>query len=149
MGRGVNLGQMFESTQHPRTLETASAKIDAYYERGFRNLRIPITWTEPVGGDLLVDDPAVGAVNRAHPRLQVIESVIDYALAKPDLYVVINAHHEATLKTESRSAVLERLWADVADIFRDKDHRLLFEVLNEPHRADSSAMPAEDLRAMT
>src|SRR6187402_1598317 len=148
MGRGVNLGQMFESTQHPRTLAVASAKIDAYYARGFRNIRIPITWTEEIGGDLLVTDPAVGTVNRAHERLGVIASVIDYALSKPDLFVIINAHHEETLKTESRSAVLEQLWADIADIFKDKDHRLLFEILNEPHRSDSSAMPAADLRLM-
>src|SRR5690606_5053729 len=149
MGRGVNLGQMFESTQHPRTLAAASAKIDAYYARGFRNVRIPITWTEPVGGDLLVDDPAVGTVDRSHARLAVIESVVDYALSKPDLFVIINAHHEETLKTEGRGAVLEQLWKDIADIFRDKDHRLLFEILNEPHRADGSAMPAADLRTMT
>jgi hypothetical protein len=149
MGRGFNLGQMFENTQHPRTLEAASAKIDAYYARGFRVVRVPVTWTEPVGDDLLVDDPAVGAVNRAHPRLLVIEQVIDYALSKPDLYVVLNAHHEATLKTERRSAVLERLWADIADIFRARDHRLLFEILNEPHATDDAAMPAADLRAMT
>lgn len=148
MGRGVNLGQMFESTQHPRTLAAASAKIDAYYARGFRNIRIPITWTEPVGGDLLVTDPLVGSVNRSHPRLQVIESVIDYALSKPDLYVVINAHHESTLKTESRAAVLEQIWKDVAEIFEAKDHRLLYELLNEPHQADGTAMPAADLRNM-
>src|SRR5690606_921691 len=83
MGRGVNLGQMFESTQHPRTLQAATAKIDAYYARGFRNVRIPITWTEPVGGDLLVVDAAVGNVDRSQPRLAVIESVIDHALSYP------------------------------------------------------------------
>lgn len=149
MGRGVNLGQMFESTQHPRTLAAAAAKIDAYYARGFRNVRIPITWTEPVGGDLLVTDAAVGTVNRSHPRLREIESVVDHALSKPDLYVVINTHHEATLKTQSRSQVLEQLWRDIADIFKEKDRRLLFEILNEPHRADGTEMPAEDLRLMT
>src|SRR6478609_6699921 len=148
MGRGVNLGQIFESTQHPRTLEAASAKIDAYYERGFRTLRIPITWTEAVDGNLLVTDATTGEVNREHPRLAVIESVVDYALSKPGLFVIINAHHEVALKTESRSAVLERLWQDVADIFKDRGHRLLFELLNEPHREDSSAMPAADLRQM-
>lgn len=148
MGRGVNLGQMFESTQHPRTLEAASAKIDAYYARGYRNVRIPITWTEPVGGDLLVHDPAVGVVNRDHPRLQVITSVVDYALSKPDLYVIINAHHEETLKTESRAAVLEQLWTDISDLFQSRSHHLLYEILNEPHKADGNAMPAADLRNM-
>ncbi len=149
MGRGVNLGQMFESTQHPRSLQAAQAKIDAYYDRGFRNLRIPITWTERIGGDLLVKDASTGEVDRSHPRLAVIESVVDYALSKPELIVVINAHHEVRLKTESRSSVLQQLWKDIAEIFADRDYRLLFEILNEPHRADESAMPAEDLREMT
>ncbi|HKO50407.1 MAG TPA: glycoside hydrolase family 5 protein [Polyangiaceae bacterium] len=149
MGKGVNLGQMFESTQHPPTLAAASAKIDAYYAKGFRNLRIPVTWTEATNGDTLVGDPAVGDVNRTHPRLLVIEQVVDYALSKPDLYVVLNVHHEVELKTQSRAAVLERLWADIAEIFAQREHRLIFEILNEPHRMNSSAMPAADLRNMT
>src|SRR5690606_27410258 len=98
---------------------------------------------------LLVEDAATGVVNRQHARLQVIESVVDYALTKPGLFVIINAHHEATLKTESRASVLEQLWQDIADIFADRDHRLLFEILNEPHREDGTAMPAADLRDMT
>jgi endoglucanase len=149
MGKGFNLGQTFEATQNDRTLATSTAKIDAYYGKGFRNVRIPITWTEPVGGDLLVNDATVGDVNRNNPRLAVIEQVVDYALAKTDMYVVINAHHETTLKTNSRSSVLQRLWSDIADIFAGRDHRLLFEILNEPHRSDSTAMPAADLRTMT
>jgi hypothetical protein len=65
------------------------------------------------------------------------------------MYVIINAHHEQTLKTESRSSVLERLWADIAELFRARDHRLIFELLNEPHRADDSALPAVELREMS
>lgn len=149
MGKGFNIGQMFESTQHPPTLASASAKIDAYYAKGFRTVRIPVTWTEATNGDALVGDPAVGDVNRTHPRLQVISQVVDYALSKPDMYVILNAHHEKALKTQSRTAVLQRLWADIADIFAERDHRLLFEILNEPHRDDDSAMPAADLRRMT
>ena len=150
MGKGVNIGQTFESTQNERTLAAVSAKIDAYYAKGFRNVRIPITWTEPVGGDRLVNSATVGDVNRSHARLAIISQVVDYALAKPGLHVIINAHHETGLKTNGRAAVLERLWADIADIFAAKDHRLLFELLNEPHRSDdsNSPLPAADLRAM-
>jgi hypothetical protein len=148
MGKGFNLGQTFESTQNERALAPISAKIDAYYAKGFRNVRIPITWTETIGGDLLVNSAAVGDVNRTHARLAVIKQVVDYALSKSGMYVIINAHHEVALKTNSRASVLERLWADIADIFSTKEHRLLFEILNEPHRSDSSAMPAADLRKM-
>jgi endoglucanase len=149
MGKGFNLGQMFENTQHPQTLAAASAKIDAYYAKGFRNVRIPVTWTEPTDGTVLVGDPAVGDVDRAHPRLSVLTLVIDHALSKADMYVVLNAHHEDALKTNSRTAVLERLWTDLSELFEDRDYRLLFEILNEPHRDDGTAMPAADLRNMT
>ncbi|HET7541238.1 MAG TPA: glycoside hydrolase family 5 protein [Polyangiaceae bacterium] len=149
MGKGFNLGQMFESTQHPPTLAAASAKIDAYYAKGFRTVRIPVTWTEQTNGDTLVNDPAVGDVNRAHPRLAVISQVIDHALSLPGMFVILNAHHEVALKTESRAAVLERLWADLSEIFAQRSHHLLFEILNEPHRSDSTPMPAADLRNMT
>jgi endoglucanase len=150
MGKGVNIGQTFESTQNERTLASVSARIDAYYAKGFRNVRIPITWTEQVGGDLLVGSATMGDVNRSHSRLAVIKQVVDYALSKSGLYVVINAHHESGLKTNNRAAVLEHLWADIAAIFAAKDHRLLFEILNEPHRSDgsNSALPAADLRTM-
>jgi endoglucanase len=151
MGRGFNLGQMFENTQHPRSFEAARVKIDAYHDKGFRNVRIPITWTDYVGGDLLVYDPNVGDVIRSHARLAVISQVVDYALGKPGMFVIINAHHERQLKHHSRSWVLERLWQDIADIFKNRSHRLLFELLNEPHREDAgrSPMPAADLRFMT
>ena len=124
MGKGVNIGQTFESTQNERTLAAVSPKIDAYYAKGFRNVRIPITWTEPVGGNRLVGSATVGDVNPSHARLAVIKQVVDYALAKSGLYVVINAHHETGLKTNSRAAVLERLWADIAALFATKEHRL-------------------------
>lgn len=151
MGKGFNLGQMFENTQHPRTFAEAKLKIDAYYHKGFRTVRIPITWTDFVGGDRLVFDPAVGQVNRNHPRLQEIIKTVDYALSLPGLYVVINAHHERDLKTYSRWQVLETLWRDISDIFKSRNHRLLFEILNEPHKNDgiNSPMPASDLRFMT
>ncbi len=149
MGKGFNLGQMFDNEQNPPTLAAAKAKIDAYYAQGFRNVRIPITWTEKIGGTTLVQDINVGDVNRSHPRLTVITGIIDYALTLPDMYVVINAHHEKTLKDNNKAAVLERLWQDIADIYRDRNHRLLFEILNEPHLSNNNAMDPANLRAMT
>lgn len=148
MGKGFNLGQMFDNTQNPPTLAAAKAKIDAYYAQGFRNVRIPITWTEKVDGTTLVNDITKGDVNRSHPRLIVIGQVIDYALSLQDMYVVINAHHESALKDNNRAAVLERIWQDAADIFRDRNHRLLFEILNEPHLSNNNAMDPANLRAM-
>jgi endoglucanase len=148
MGKGFNLGQMFDNSQHPPTLEVARPKIDAYYARGFRLVRIPVTWTEAVGGVTLAD-PETGRLDRSSPRLAELEAVIDYALQQPGLYVVLNAHHETRLKDGGRADVLSRLWADISDVFSDRDGRLLFEILNEPHLSNQEAMAPETLRAMT
>lgn len=148
MGRGFNLGQMFENTQHPPTLTVARPKIDAYYARGFRTVRIPVTWTEPVGGTLLAD-PDTGEVDLDTDRLKALEAVIDYALSLPGMYVVINAHHEKRLKDGQRAAVLERLWTDIGYRFAGRDHRLIYEILNEPHLTNNDPMPPDALRDMT
>lgn len=148
MGKGFNLGQMFDNDQHPPTLRAARPKIAAYYARGFRTVRIPVTWTEVVGAGRLAD-PDTGALNPDEPRLAELIAVIDYALAQPDMFVVLNAHHEKALKESGRSAVLERLWADIAERLVDRDHRLIFEILNEPHLENGDPMAPETLRAMT
>ncbi len=148
MGRGFNLGQMFENTQHSPTLAVARPKIDAYYARGFRTVRIPVTWTEPVGGTLLAD-PDTGRLQPDTDRLKALESVIDYALSLPDLYVVINTHHEVRLKDGLRADVLERLWTDIGQRFAGRDPRLIYEILNEPHLTNHDPMPPEALRKMT
>lgn len=148
MGHGFNLGQMFDNSQHPPTLAVARPKIDAYYARGFRTLRIPVTWTEDVGGSALAH-PDTGFLNRNSPRLLQLEAVVDYALAQPGLYVVINAHHETRLKDDGRADVLAQLWADISDVFGDRDGRLLFEILNEPHLSNHQPMSPDTLRSMT
>lgn len=148
MGKGFNLGQMFDAGQHAPSLETARPKIDAYYARGFRVVRIPVTWTEAVDGAPLAD-PETGAVDPTAPRLAELEAVVDYALSRPGLYVVLNAHHEVRLKDDGRADVLERLWSDISARFKDRDHRLMFEILNEPHLTNHDAMVPETLRDMT
>lgn len=148
MGRGFNLGQMFDNSQHPATLESARPKIDAYYARGFRLLRIPVTWTEAVGG-LTLADPETGRLQGGSPRLVELTAVIDYALSRPGLHVVLNAHHEKRLKDGDRADVLAQLWSDISLTFSDRDGRLMFEVLNEPHLTNLEPMPPARLRAMT
>lgn len=151
MATGFNLGQMFDNDQHARTVAAATSKIDAYYALGYGHVRIPITWTETIGGEYLVSDPETGEVDLSSARLQVIQDVVDHALSLPDFYVVINAHHEKALKTGNKWWVLKRLWRDIATIFAEREHRLIFEILNEPHLDDgnNSPMAASDLRYMT
>ncbi|WP_370979946.1 cellulase family glycosylhydrolase [Agaribacterium sp. ZY112] len=151
MGKGFNLGQMFESDQHPRTFTAAKAKIDAYYALGHRNVRIPITWTESIDGSNLLTSANNGQINRQHPRLAEITATIDYALSLSGMHVVINAHHEKGLKDQENAVMLERLWSDIADLYIDRDYRLTYEILNEPHKSTGSneGMDPAALRDMT
>ncbi|PCK08950.1 MAG: glycosyl hydrolase family 5 [Alteromonadaceae bacterium] len=148
MGTGFNIGQVFESDDKSRDFNTTKGKIDAYYALGFRNVRIPVSWTIDIGGNKLVN-PGTGVVDRNHPRLAVITQVIDYALSLPDMYVIINAHHESPIKDGNQWQVLEQIWNDVSDIYKDRDYHLIYEILNEPHLSNGSAMPASNLRNMT
>lgn len=148
MGQGFNLGQMFESEQHHPTFATAKPKINAYYRRGYRTVRIPVTWTEKMHNAFLAN-PDTGVVNRKSPKLEEITAVIDYALSKPGMYIILNAHHEKNLKDSSKSHVLAQLWRDISTIFQDRDHRLIFQLLNEPHLNNRGPMPPEDLRYMS
>lgn len=148
MGAGFNLGNMFEGEQNASTFATAKPKIDAYYAKGFRNVRIPITWTENIDGSRLANQ-MTGVVDRNHVRLAQIQQTVDYALSLPGMHVVINAHHEYGLKDNNRAAVLERLWQDIVDIFGNRNTRLMFQLLNEPHLSDGSAMPVANIRAMS
>lgn len=141
------MGQMFDNDQHSPTFSEASKKIAAYYAQGYRNVRIPVSWTVNIDGSRLADTS--GNINRNHSRLGQLIQVVDYALSFDDMYVVINAHHEAEIKDGNRAAVLEQLWTDITDIFQDHDNRLLFEILNEPHITGGSAMPPANLRNMT
>lgn len=149
MGLGFNIGQVFESTDKAREFAPVKAKIDAYYALGFRTIRVPITWSNPIGGTTLIQDMTTGAVDTQHPRLGVIKAVVDYALSLPDTVVIINAHHEEPIKTQQLWWVFEKLWADIATIFKDRDKRLIFELLNEPHDVNGAAMPAPMLRSMS
>ena len=150
MASGFNLGQMFESSQHEPSLRNAKPKIDAYYQAGFRNIRVPVTWTEEVNGSTLLLDRDTGEINLDHPRLAELIKVIEYSLSLEGMYVVVNMHHEYTLKAEEQFTVLETVWDGISDIFKDHSHKLLFEVLNEPHQGpNNEPMEAASVRRMS
>ncbi len=135
MANGFNVGNTFETNQHPRTTASVNAMIDAYYNEGFRTVRIPIRWIGAgfPDGDLASNS---GTVNRSHARLGVIAAVVDYALAK-GMYVIINTHHDNWLFDNTWNtnmyAVHTNIWSAACDIFKNRSHKLMFEVMNEPH----------------
>jgi len=142
---GFNVGNTFETNQHPRIPMSVNAMIDAYYAQGYRMVRLPVRWLDSDWGEGSLADDA-GVVNRDHPRLASMASVIDHALER-GMYVVLDAHHEDWLFDNAWSpgqlAIFRTLWTDICEIFADRGYGLVFEVVNEPHGtlvADAAAV---------
>ena len=137
MGTGINLGNVFDLGAHRFDFFELAAIIATYEQAGMKHIRIPTTWMDPVNGSALTDDS--GKVNFEHPRFKVLKQVIDFAIER-ELYVVLNAHHERSFKANYDGSAyfndkLQTLWTDIAEYFKDYNHYLVFEILNEPEGA--------------
>lgn len=136
MGAGWNLGNSLDSKCSGMDAETCwgnprttQATIDAVAQRGFKTLRLPVTWNGHLGS----------APNYTIDKawLDRVEEVANYAFAN-DMYVIINTHHEGDwlIPTNAKKAEvsdkLSKLWAQIAARFKDYGDYLIFEPLNEP-----------------
>ena len=117
-------------------------------ERGFRTVRLPVSWAQHVYP--LGDEPY--HIDRAW--MARVREVVDWCLAE-DLYIVLNTHHETWLERrtlgsdyEEISEELVAIWRQIADEFAGYDQRLVFEGMNEPHSTGEGASgfgtPTED-----
>lgn len=135
MGAGWNLGNTMDTNGRGLGAETYWGNphterymIDAVAARGFKTLRIPVTWD----GNLLGDnahsiDPA---------WLERVEQIVNYGLDN-GMYVIINIHHDEWVKPahEHKTATLRQLnaiWSQIAAHFKDYNQYLIFETFNEP-----------------
>lgn len=136
MTAGFNVGNTFDTDQHPRTAASVNAMIDAYHAEGFRMVRLPVRWLDSDWDGEPALASAAGVVDRTHPRLAVIEAIVDHAIAE-GMYVVLNTHHEdwlfETAWSEGQRVIFAQLWSDICEIFADRGYHLVFEVVNEPH----------------
>jgi hypothetical protein len=137
MGRGINMGNTFDApseTAWGNPAVTAS-NFDDYKNAGFTCVRIPITW------DTHTAATSPYAINATW--LNRIEQVVDWGLSR-GLVIIINAHHEAWLKTDTAYASLstkarfDSIWSQIAVRFHNKSDSLLFEVINEPYPLSSA-----------
>jgi len=125
MGRGINLGNIYEFNQGDRNPAVVKQQIKWAHDLGLHHIRMPVTW-----GDHF--DP------NAELTKQVTECV-DYALGL-GLYVVINAHHEHWLKdnydgSQHWNDKFWGLWTGISEHFKNRSSHLAFEILNEPDKA--------------
>jgi endoglucanase len=143
LGRGINLGNMFESPLANGDWGVAPDKATDYLrfvtvaaDAGFKHIRVPVRWSNHASSDAaaLIDPAFVARV----------DAVIDNALAR-GLYVLLDVHHyrqldgDALDKGEFRVAddVVElrflNLWRQISRRYANHSPKLLFELYNEPH----------------
>jgi len=108
--------------------KTTKALIDALKEKGFKTVRVPVTWKSHFG--------AAPSYTIDKEWLDRVEEVINYVLDN-GMYAILNSHHDewVTLTPSSQSEVTDKItkiWAQIADRFKDYSDYLIFETLNEP-----------------
>ncbi|MBT6004151.1 MAG: glycoside hydrolase family 5 protein, partial [Prolixibacteraceae bacterium] len=127
--KGINLGNTHEPPteagwNNPKAQEYY---FDMYKDAGFQCVRIPVRWDNYTGK---TPPYAVSTV-----WLNRIEQVVEWGLSR-DMFIVINSHHDNWIKdnySEANKARFDSIWTQIADRFKDKPEKLIFEVLNEPH----------------
>lgn len=149
MGLGWNLGNTFDayhgnsrdvysqeqSWGNPRVTAELIHKVK---EAGFKTIRIPVTWYPQLSND--------GTYTIKPEFLARVKEVVDWAYDE-GLFVIINMHHENTwlnvknLDTEyvKIGEQLAAIWLQLADAFAEYDQHLIFEGMNEPRMAGTSA----------
>ena len=122
--------------------ETSQAMIRAVAERGFKSIRLPVSWHNHIteGTNYTIDSAWMARV----------KTVVDWSL-EAGLKVIINIHHDNLSESQMASTYgfcvpassssqlkitslnyIRAVWRQVAEAFREYDERLVFELLNEP-----------------
>lgn len=135
LGRGINMGNMLDA---PREGDWGVRLEPAYVDKAagaFTTVRLPVRWSNkaaPTADATL--DPAFAAR---------VDGVVDALLAK-GVYVILNVHHYGQIHGEVMppgeqvepdvvEMRLVNMWRQIAQRYKDRPPRLLFELLNEPH----------------
>lgn len=152
LGRGVNLGNMLDAPREgdwgvraePALVEAAASE--------FQTVRLPVRWSNHAA------PTADATLDEAFARR--VDVVVDTLLAR-GVRVILNVHHysqlfgdplhprEFEVAAEVVDARLVSLWKQIAQRYRHRSPRLLFELLNEPHhRLDGPAWNRLAARAL-
>lgn len=133
MGVGWNLGNSFDVTSKDKTLWgnplTNKAIISAVKNKGFKTLRIPVTWG--------FNQSPVAPYTIESGYLNNLKRVVDYGFQNK-MHVIINVHHDndwskpIAADADRVKARLSSLWTQVSEHFKAYNDSLIFETLNEP-----------------
>ena len=121
---------------------TTPEMIESMADRGFKTLRLPVTWYNHMGEapDYIIDTAWMDRV----------EEVANYAFDM-DMYVILNIHHEdlkddhtgswlvpTYAKQDAVTNQLEKVWIQIANRFKDYGDYLILETMNEPREVGSA-----------
>ena len=113
---------------------TTQAMIDAVHKKGFKFMRLPVTWKGHFGGaPNYTIDPT---------WLARVVTIANYAL-NDSMYVMVNIHHDGTtggwfpLNASGSQATaiagqVATIWTQIANAFKDYGDYMVFEIFNEP-----------------
>ena len=132
MGVGWNLGNTLDTKSKDKTAwgnpEATKALIDAVKAKGFKTLRVPVTWQYNMGD---APDFTIEA-----DYLNRVEEVVNYGLDN-DMFVIVNIHHDEEWLEPTYAHVdaakdqLAKVWTQIANRFKSYENKLIFETLNE------------------
>lgn len=115
--------------------------INSIKAAGFDTIRIPVAWSVFTDSASYTIDPA---------WLNRVEEVVNYGL-NADMYVIINEHwdggwlnHPFYNQQESLNNRLSIMWTQIANHFRDYNHRLLFAGTNEVMNEGDYGTPTQE-----
>lgn len=128
---GWNLGNTLDAPSETAWGNPAvtAELFDTVKALGFNTVRIPVSWSGHTA--------AAPAYTIDSAWMDRVETVVDQAL-EAGLYVIVNAHHDngiyypAPENAERAQEYLAAVWSQIAARFADRDHRLVFQTMNEP-----------------
>lgn len=125
---------------------TTKAMIDAVAAKGFKTIRVPVSWHNHIVDTNYTIDTK---------WLERVKEIVDWSL-ESGMNVIINIHHDnmteaqmssnygfcvpekSTALKELSLAYIKTVWTQVAAYFKDYGNKLVFEVLNEPRAVGKS-----------
>ena len=117
--------------------KTTEAMIDGLVKKGFKSIRVPVSWHNHLIDNKYTVDPE---------WTTRVKTVVDMCLSK-GLYVILNTHHDQAEgavsygkgyypnrnNREESERYLLNIWSQITQAFNNGyDHHLIFEPLNEP-----------------
>jgi endoglucanase len=126
--RGFNFSQWFESSG------AQAIQFTRYIEQDFINVK-------SLGADVIrlpirMHSMTLGAPNYTFDPLllKFLDSAVDWA-EKYQLYIIIDNHSfdPVAATEESVEDVLLKVWAQIADRYKNRSKYVVYEILNEPH----------------